>query len=332
MSDESRLPGCFKFGCFGCLALVALFVGLILLVGAIQVTFEPEDPSPVERQTTHDLPEPPDLPLGGDPGEDRPEVGEVLPLPEDIDLGGAPRGGTLVLDLRMGEFILRPGPADEPIRIDADYDENSFELVENFSDGEDGWRYEVSFGGKGGFFGLLMRGGGEGSRNRVEITIPRGHPVEIIGEIGMGESESDLGGLWVRRVDLQYGAGDHFLEFREPLPVPMEEFLVDSSMGSFEVSGLGEASPRRVQVDHGMGELLVDLKGTWRQDSEIDVDFSMGACRLWLPKNARIDIDRANVSMGEKRMSLPDESELPPDAPLLTLRLSGSMGELRVED
>lgn len=329
MSDtQKRLPGCFKFGCFGCLAVFALAVGLLLLLGAIQVTMEDEEPDPQQRQASHPLPPAPPLPAQ----PDQVEMPDVLPLPVGVEAPPGVARGTIVLDLRMGEFTIRPGAEGEEIRVEADYDANAFNLVESFTKNDDGsWVYDVSFGGKGGFLGLLFRGGSN-ARNKVDVIIPRGHPVSIIGKIGMGESESDLGGLWVEHVDLKYSAGDHFLEFREPLPVPMKELLLDGSMGSLEVRGVGEASPRQITVDHGMGELLVDLEGTWRNDASVDVEFSMGECRLWLPRNARVDIARASVGMGEKRIDRRDESGLPADAPLLTLNLSGSMGELRVED
>lgn len=31
MSDEGRIPGCFKYGCVGCLSLGAVLVALIFL-------------------------------------------------------------------------------------------------------------------------------------------------------------------------------------------------------------------------------------------------------------------------------------------------------------
>lgn len=323
--SERRFPGCFKFGCFGCLALFALAVGLLLLIGAIQLTREDQEPDPQERQASHELPPAPAQP-------DQVEMPEIAPLPPGVEAPPAAAAGTLVLDLRMGEFTIRPGPAGEPIRVEGDYDANAFNLVESFNENDDGtWTYDVSFGAKGGLLGLLFRGGSN-NRNRVDVIIPRGHPVAIIGRIGMGESEIDLGGLWVERVDLELSAGDHFIEFREPLPVPMEEFRLDGSMGDLEVRGLGAASPRTVSVDHGMGEVLVDLTGPWRRDADIDVGFSMGECRVWLPQSARVKIARAGVGMGEKRIDSRDESGLPADAPLLTLSASGSMGELRVED
>ncbi len=325
---QSKLPGCFKYGCFGCLGLFALSVGFVLLIGAIQLTTDIEEPSPEQTEASHELPELPEA-YGG---QDQPEIPEILPLPEEIvppDV--AP--GRLVLDLSMGEFTIRPGPAGEPLRVEADYDSNAFQLSEEFTQNEDGnWTYEVGFGSKGGWLGLLFRGGGEGGHNRVEITIPRGYPLEVVGKIGMGESEIDLGGLWVSRVDLDLSAGDHFLEFREPLPYPMEDFRINSSMGNLEVRSLGAASPSVVNVKHGMGEMLLDLEGEWRGDAEVRADFSMGACRVWLPDGVRVEIDRASVALGERRIDRADYSNLPEDAPTIKLRVSGSMGELRIEN
>lgn len=325
--NKSKFPGCFKYGCFGCLGLFALSVGFVLLIGAIQLATDVEEPNPEQKEATHELPEIPQA-YGG---QDQPEIPDILPLPEEVvppDV--AP--GRLVLDLSLGEFTIRPGPAGEPLRVEADYDSNAFQLSEDFTQDEGGeWTYKVGFGGKGGLLGLLFRGGGEGSRNRVTITIPRGYPLDVVGKIGMGQSEIDLGGLWVRRVDLEMSAGDHFLEFREPLPYPMEELRIDGSMGNLEMRSLGAASPSVVDVKHGMGEILLDLEGDWRGDAEVRTDFSMGGCRVWLPKGVRVEVDRAHVTLGERRIDRSDDSDLPEDAPTIKLRASGSMGELRIE-
>lgn len=336
-NGKSKGKGCFKFGCFGCLMLLAISIGLVLLVGAIQLTTDAGDPMPEQRNVERALPPAPPLPNGAlppeapaTPGGELPTIA-VAPLPADFDPSET-RAGVLVLDLSMGDFIIQPGPPGEPIRVEADYDTNSFELAETFEQDSDGtWRYEIDFGLRGGWLGMLMRGGAQG-HNRVTITIPRDQPMDIRGKIGMGQSEVDLGGLWVRDVDLKMGAGDHFLEFREPLRVPMASFKVDGSMGEVELRGLGDASPQEVRVEHGMGAVLVDLSGAWRNDSDVRVEFSMGECKLWLPEgDVNIDLKRASVSMGEKRVNLGDRDAVA-GAPTLALNLSGSMGELVVKE
>lgn len=334
MRKRGQVPGCLKYGCVGCLSVMALFVGGIFLVSAIHLTSDPEDPRPEQQQVERPLPASSSPGETRSPATDQPKIGEVLPLPELEEYPEGkelPTTGRVVLDLKMGDFIIRPGPADQPIRIDADYDAGSFELTEELTPDDDGgWTYEVGFSSKRGFLGLLLGGGRHDIDNRVVITIPRGHPIDLVGEIGMGELEADLGGLWVRRVDFEFGPGDHFVEFRDPLPYPMESFHTQSSMGNVEVRDLGDASPSSVEVTHSMGAVLVDLKGAWQGDAEVEVDFSMGECQVWLPEDVHIDVERASVGLGETSLDRP-RSEPPEDAPTLALRVTGSMGEADIE-
>ncbi len=329
MSKSGQVPGCLKYGCVGCLSAMALSVGAVFLITAIHLTSDPEDPQPEQRQVERPLPATPER----SPATDGPQIGEVLPLPEleEFPQGADQAAGRVLLDLKMGDFVIRPGPAGEPIRIDADYDAGSFELTEELTTEDDGgWTYAVSFGSKRGLLGLLLGGGRHDIDNRIEITIPRGHPIDLAGEVSMGEFEADLGGLWVRRIDFELGMGEHFIEFSDPLPYPMESFRTESSMGSVEVRSLGDASPSSVTVDHSMGEIFLDLKGAWQGDAEVDVDFTMGECRVWLPEDVRIDVEQASVGLGESSLDRPSV-EPPADAPTLTLRVSGSMGEADIE-
>ena len=132
MSERNQVPGCLKYGCVGCLSVVALSVVLIFLVSAIHLSSDPEDPRPEETQVEHPLPNTPTY-----PGSDQATIGEVMPLPaasSDSD----PRVGQLILDLSMGDFVIRSGPAGEPIRVEADYDGGAFELTEEFPSTDDG--------------------------------------------------------------------------------------------------------------------------------------------------------------------------------------------------
>ena len=44
MSQKSQVPGCLKYGCVGCLSVLALGVVMIFLFSAIHLVSEPEDP------------------------------------------------------------------------------------------------------------------------------------------------------------------------------------------------------------------------------------------------------------------------------------------------
>jgi hypothetical protein len=339
MSENEGMRSCFKYGCFGCLSLVAVGFVIVFLLSAIRMandgepTFEeksseqmlPPLPEPPEPPEPPEAPESPESPFGGGGLSAEPNETRHLEMPNL----GAPLG-TIEVDLDIGDFTIKPGPAGEPIRVEADYDTSKFELREEMIQKPDGtWTYKVNFGAKGGFFGLAL-GGGNSGKNKVEIIVPRGRPLVLKGSIRVGESKTDLGGLWIKDIDLEYKAGDHFLEFREPLPFPMDQLKIQGSMGGLEIRGLGQASPRVVDVKQGMGELFLDLQGDWRNDAKIRTRFSMGGCKIWLPEKANIDLKRASVSMGEARTDK-QKGETQPDWPTLTIDASGSMGELKIE-
>lgn len=350
MSENEGMRSCFKYGCFGCLSLVAVGFVVVFLLSAIRMsndgepTFEaktseqvlpplPAPPEPPAPPAPLEAPESPESPLGSPPqspyggGSLSAEPNETRHL--EMPNLGAPLG-TIEVDLDIGDFTIKPGPAGEPIRVEADYDTSKFELKEEMVQKPDGtWTYKVHFGAKGGFFGLAL-GGGNSGKNKVEIIVPRGRPIDLKGSIRVGESKTDLGGLWIKNIDLEYKAGDHFLEFREPLPFPMDRLKIEGSMGGLEIRGLGQASPSVVDVKQGMGELFLDLQGDWRRDAKIRARFSMGGCKIWLPEKAKIDLKRASVNMGEARTDK-RQGEVDPDWPTLTIDAAGSMGELKIE-
>ncbi len=340
--SERRLTGCFKYGCLGCLSLVALGIVLIFLFGAIQMSMDTE-PTLEQQELAQELPAPPlppEAPAVGTPGSSSnaaPAVPGMVEgamvedsgIPQRIEV--SPKRGRVVLDLSMGNFTIKPGPPGDPIRVEADYDTNAFRLKESFDSHSGGnWVYSLSFGPKGGWLGSLLRGGSE-IKNEVVLVIPEGQPIELTGTIGVGESETDLGGLWIESVDLEMGIGEHFLEISEPTPQPIASFAVDSSLGEVELRQLGNGSPESLSVEHGIGEILIDLEGQWLRDATVDVDFRIGSCRLWLPDDVHVDVQGSGVSVGDKRIDSSDGDAIPAGAPTLTLELSGSIGELSVE-
>jgi len=328
MSDNGA-RGCIKYGFIGCLTLFALGIGLIFLLGLLQFTVDQADPEPESKDLSHELPTPPEPP---DASADVPDMPEVLPLPgSQGDLPATPTTGRVIFDIDAAEFTISVGEPGEALRLVADYDAGSFRLEEELSESSDGtWLYEVTLESKGSLGGIYFRGNRH-RRNQLELIVPPDHPIDLEGRVGVGETELNLGGLWLRDVDLDLGTGRHFVEFREPLREPMADFRLKSGVGEAEVRGVGNASPRAVEVKHQIGSLLLDLEGDWRADAEIDVNFQIGECRVWLPDDVYTEVDRGRVSIGEQRIDPPRESDdIPEDAPTLRLRLSGSIGELRV--
>lgn len=316
-----RVKNTFKYGCFGCLGTAA---AMILVIGAMAglAAWQSGRPKAVEqRELTQDLPVAPADAYRGER--------DTLPR---IELSGddVPSGaGRVVLRMKIGSFRVVPGPPGTPVRVDADYDTNRFKLDQSYESQDDGtWDYTLKFGPKS-FLSMFAMGGMD--EPRVTVTLPRDVPMVIDADIRMGESEVELGGLYVLDARFDIGMGDHRVSFSEPLPVPMAGLVVDGGMGALALNHVGNASPGRVDVRQSMGELRLDLRGRWVQDSSIVARCSMGECGLRAPTDVGIEIAGTRITLGEKVVRIEDRPRPTPEAPSLKIDVAQTMGELRLE-
>ncbi len=316
----ARRRGCLRNALVGCLGVLLLAVAVPTVLVVLALVRGVPEPRPEQQQLTRPLPVEGQEP--GTPGTSPPGV------------PAAAIGGRLILDLTMGSFSVVPGPPGQPIRVEADYDAGSFELVESYApEGELGFTYELTFRSRIGWLRRLM-GGIHAESNRVRLVVPRGVPLSVRGRIGVGESDLELGGLWITDADLRLGVGEHTVSFDEPGPVPMDSFRLSASVGEVRLERLGNASPARAELSQSLGEMGFDLSGAWRRDARVSVSCGIGECRVGLPGDEiRVDLERVSLTVGDQNVSSVDRRPPPPPgAPTLTLSVSGTLGELSVTD
>jgi len=321
----ARGRGCFKLGCFGC---AGLFAGLVLIGGAIVAL---------------------GLLIGRpDPRIERPEISSELPpgavaLPR-TDVGGdsfpdftgtpdSAQVGRVELDLTMGSFVIVPGEPGQPPRVEGEYDAAIYELETSGETRDDGgWVWKVGFQRRISWIRMMF--GNQGENNRIRITLPADRPFVLAGDLGIGEFDVELGGLWIVDTDLALGTGEHRIHFDHPLVAPMGSFRLDGGLGELTVSELGNASPREVRVDHGIGETSLGLRGAWHNDAEIELHCSIGECGVTLPDQAVVDAQSLRVWLGEAdSRALHDREETAAEGlPVLRLSVSMRLGELRLRD
>lgn len=321
-----------KGGCLGCLGVVAFVSVALALVLGVSLSWDPPDPERTRRESERPLPGSPGA--GGEAGggevvSDAEVEGRELPPVEGV-AGVPPLEGVeplvLELDLGFGTFDLEAGEPGTGVRVIADYDRASYRFEESFDEAEN--RMRVRFGTRGGLFGIF--GVHEPAANRVRIVVPRGYPVVLTGKIGIGESDLQLGGLAVQEVDLEYGIGDHHLEFAEPLPRPLERFAVDGSIGELLVRSLGNASPREAFVESGIGELVLELDGAWKNDSRVRLSHGIGEVVVRVPEEVRLSVDSSLALGGTSRGDL-DRAEPPEGAHEIELEVSSGIGEVVID-
>jgi hypothetical protein len=161
-----------------------------------------------------------------------------------------------------------------------------------------------------------------GSSPKVQVFLPKDLPLSLEVVLVEGGGRLDLGGMWLTEVDLQLTQGGFQVDVDDPLRQPAERISLYCSMGGMEISRLGNASPRRLEVDFSMGGMELDLRGQWLNDSDIDIQSSIGGAILRLPRDVTIE------GLDTGRFRPPEEAEIA--LPTLRFTTTISMGELEI--
>jgi hypothetical protein len=242
--------------------------------------------------------------------------------------------GTIEIDARFADLEIEPGPPGSPLRLEASWDEARYHLNESLRPEGDAWRYELRFRGHGlrlveidGDHGAVLGG------NVLRLTVPRDRSVALVGRYGLGESVLELGGLSLSSVDLRFGMGDHEVNFSEPTTQPLSLLRVEGTLGEITLDHAGNASPRRLALKHGMGDLVLDLTGQWRNDGDVELHLGMGDAEVHLPlaDQAGAIVERAHVGLGDGEVHDRPISALTPGVPRVRIRATGGMGDLRIQ-
>ncbi len=292
-STPRRGRTCLLVGCLGALALVVIPVAVLWALVAVANSRPPEPRHEVHR---HQLPAGP---------------------------------GTIELAVRMADLEVVAAPSGSPLRLEADWDGRSFDLDEALRPGAGSWTYRLHL--HGGRLALFRHHAA--LPNRLRLAIPSDRPVSLTGKVALGESLLALGGLTLDRLDLALGAGEHRVTFGEPTKQPLSLLRLDASMGELTLLDAGNASPRRLDIHQGMGDLMVDLSGGWRNDADVELRLGMGDTRVLLPRSeeAVAVIERARVGLGQRQVAGSRADAGPPGLPRVRLRASGGFGELTIQ-
>jgi hypothetical protein len=239
----------------------------------------------------------------------------------------------LTIDMMEGEFDVRPGPPGSEIQVEGTFASSYYELVEKRSGDEFGQEISLRLVPTAGFFTRLLAGLTEISSkhpNRLTVFIPEDVPVALTLRMSAGESRTDLGGLTLTGLDVDFSKGEHRLDFSKPVRAGPERAVMRLEMGESKVMNVGNGRPRSLQVAARMGEFRVDLGGAWETGSrsEISLTHSMSELTLLIPQEVQVDrSSTAEFSFGESNpASLLEAGDKPEGTPVLKIDLSTSMG------
>lgn len=190
------------------------------------------------------------------------ETGEVRTKTETVELGDAE---DVRVTIKMGAGELRIAPsemgAEDLVEAAFTYNVAAWEPRVSYEVNDDRGRLTIRQPNTDEF----SMGGN--LRYEWDLRFRDDVPLTLRIECGAGDSELDLGGLDIPRLDMKLGAGNA---------------NVDLS---------GNISLERLEFDLGAGDLNLDLTGDWEHNVDVDIQGGIGKTTLRLPKDIGVRID-----------------------------------------
>jgi hypothetical protein len=240
----------------------------------------------------------------------------------------------LNVDLQEGTFDIKPGEPNGRVQVEGEFSEALYELTQHTETSNGKSRTTIRFRSKAPAWARMLAGIGNDNNNRPRLTllIPPAVPIDLSLNVSMGESRIDLGGLTLSDLGLDLSMGNHRVDFREPVVEGLRRVRLNARMGDIRIQNLGNSGATTVDASGSMGSVTADLGGAWHQGSEAELSFthSMGEVRVNVPTKVRLEAD-VRDSEGKTRIVPEDADETKdPNAPVVKVRVTTSMGEGRV--
>lgn len=195
---------------------------------------------------------------------------------------GSERSVEVHVEYGAGHFTVRPMDGGALYRMRLRYDEEIFEPVAEYTSGElhlgtDNIRHRIRLGRRefSGEFDLELS---------TEVAM------DLRMDFGAVKADFDLGGLRLTDLSLSTGASQTHIDVSEPNPVEMDIARFEVGAAEFTARRLGNLNARSILVDAGVGDITLDLTGTWQRDARLSVDMGLGSLEFRLPEGLGVKI------------------------------------------
>lgn len=138
--------------------------------------------------------------------------------------------------------------------------------------------------------GRSFRGRSDGPS--LDLQLGPDVPADIELDFGAGRADVDLTGIPVSRLELNTGASESVLRMRELNPEPMEEAIIAVGAADLRVSGIGNFNTSEIEIDAGLGSVVLELDGRWADDAMLSVEMGLGALEIRVPESLGIRVRR----------------------------------------
>jgi hypothetical protein len=176
-------------------------------------------------------------------------------------------------------------------------------------------------------------------RGKWTLRLTDAVPISLDLELGVGSGRFDLGGLQIKDFNLSTGASDVSLSFDEVNTATIEDINIESGVGSFAASHLGNAKFKRLRYQGGVGSCTLNFEGELDAEVDVDAEVGLGMLTIVVPDEvgarvlydksllSHIDLDRDFSASGEDEYVTENYESA---QGRMNIRISSSMGNITV--
>lgn len=156
-------------------------------------------------------------------------------------------------------------------------------------------------------------------------------------DIGLGDCAIDLDKLKIERLKFQAGLAESYVSMDTPNPIRARRVEIEAGLGELEALGIGNLRFDLLQVESGLGDVELDLRG-FEGKGEVELSIGLGSCKVILPKSvgARVYYDDSFLSSSsfkgfdEVRNGVYETENFDSAESTLEIEASVGMGHLRI--
>lgn len=185
------------------------------------------------------------------------------------------------LDFAAGTISVSAGSPDVLYAMQLRYDPERFAPVSRFDAGDGSLALGIENAGKSG---LRVASRAQLTQTAAVLLSPA-VLVSLDATLGAANAQLDLGGLRLRRLQLQSGATRATVSFSRPNQIRCSDITVEAGAAELLLDQLGNSRCGRISISGGMGQTTLDLRGAWGQPSTVAVKMTVGKLVLRIPRS-----------------------------------------------
>jgi hypothetical protein len=185
-----------------------------------------------------------------------------------------------------GSVILKPAATGMLYRMTADFDPERFTPVSRY----DGAAQAVSLGLKPTGQGGIRVSSKEHLAQTATIELSREVPLTLDLSLGATEATVDLGGLRLRRVNLETAGSKTLVRFAQVNPGRCDSLAVNAGAAEVTLESLGNSRCQAIRIGGGAGGVNLDLGGAWADEARVTVSVAVGQVKLKIPRDLGVEL------------------------------------------